>query len=109
NSSFRNQRSFVNPLQKSNLSNTHPSANRNQPSSSNKTEQQNRYLQKSSTTSSKFNSNYPFGPCKVCGLTNHRSIAWFYRKQLDGLIAAVVMPSVIGNTHHIFISWPVDH
>ncbi|CAF1509212.1 unnamed protein product, partial [Didymodactylos carnosus] len=42
NSSFRNQRSFVNPLQKSNLSNTHPSANRNQPSSSNKTEQQNR-------------------------------------------------------------------
>ncbi|CAF1639381.1 unnamed protein product, partial [Didymodactylos carnosus] len=73
NSSFRNQRSFVNPLQKSNLSNTHPSANRNQPSSSNKTEQQNRYLQKYSTTSSKLNSNYPFGPCKVCGLTNHRS------------------------------------
>ncbi|CAF1642953.1 unnamed protein product, partial [Didymodactylos carnosus] len=34
----------------------------------------------SSTTSSKFNSNYPFGPCKVCGLTNHRSIACFYRK-----------------------------
>ncbi|CAF1314252.1 unnamed protein product, partial [Didymodactylos carnosus] len=32
NSSFRSQRSFVNPLQKSTLSNTHPSANRNQPS-----------------------------------------------------------------------------